>query len=231
MYNVKALGTATYPKRKGENPTHNNWVAGMVDSVDDELIQYYNDHTDVFTVLTQSGASPTGLAVVSGLTAVDNTRDGVIHQTVFTLVNVAQAVVNATEYQSTLLYTFPAGRIHVLGVTGSLAEKTTSVILDTLNGGKTGALGLGTAAASATTLATTMVDLAPSTSFLTSTVINVSAAAVGFALAANAQFDGTGTAIPMYLNSAFATTGDVDANATIAWNGTITVTWCYLGDY
>lgn len=157
--------------------------------------------------------------------------DGVVHQTTLTLAALAQTVVNGTEYQGTKVYGFPAGRILVLGVTASIAQTTTSVIADTLNAGVTGALGIGTATASATTLATTMVDLLPSTAFTTSTTINVAAAASTASLAASAQFDGTGTAKDVYINTAYATTGDVDADATQTLSGTVKITWINLGDY
>lgn len=156
---------------------------------------------------------------------------GVVHQTTLTLSALEQTVVNGTEYQSTKIYSFPEGRILVLGVTASLAPTTTSAISSTLNSGVTGALALGTAAASNVSLTSTMVDLLPSTAFVTSTTIDVSAAAVGAALAASAQFDGHTTAKDVYLNSAFATTGDVDADATMTWAGHVTITWAHLGDY
>jgi len=35
----------------------------------------------------------------------------------------------------------------------------------------------------------------------------------------------------MYLNTAYATTTDVDGDATQTISGTITVTWVNLGDY
>jgi hypothetical protein len=151
--------------------------------------------------------------------------------TTLTLDNVAQTVVNGVEYQGTKIFDFPEGRLLVLGVTASLKQKTTSAIASTLNSGVTGAIGLGTATASAVTLATTMVDLLPSTAFTTSTTINVAGAAVGAALAASAHFDGTTTAKDMYLNTAYATTTDVDADATQTISGTIVITWMNLGDY
>jgi hypothetical protein len=49
-------------------------------------------------------------------------------------------------------------------------------------------------------------------------------------LASPAVFDGTATAKDLYLNTAYATTGDVDADATQTISGTIVVTWCNLGD-
>lgn len=156
---------------------------------------------------------------------------GPLHQITLTLNNVPQAVVNGTEYQGTKIYTFPEGRILVHGVTASLQQKTTSVLASTLNASSTGAIGLGTATASATTLATTMVDLLPSTAFTSSATINVAGTAVTAALAASAQFDGTTTAKAMYLNTAYATTTDVDADATQTISGAITLTWVFLGDY
>lgn len=159
------------------------------------------------------------------------TGDGVIHQTTLTLTDLAQAVVNGTEYQGTKIYDFPAGRILVLGVTASIAQKTTSAIASTLNSGVTGALAVGTATASSTTLNSTMANLLPSTAYTTSTTIDVAAAAVGAALAASAQFDGTTTPVDVYINTAYATTTDVDADATQTLTGNVTITWVNLGDY
>jgi hypothetical protein len=167
----------------------------------------------------------------TGSISVKRFQMGPFYQEVFTLDNVPQAVVNGTEYQGTKLYTFPEGRINVRGVTATLQQKTTSALASTLNASSTGAISLGTATASATTLATTMVDLLPSTAFTSSATINVPGTAVSAALAASAQFDGTGTAKAMYLNTAYATTTDVDADATQTISGTITITWDFLGDY
>lgn len=177
---------------------------------------------------TSVGAVPPALEATCVAT---EEGDGVIHKTTLTLDALAQAVVNGTEYQSTKVYEFPAGRILVLGVTASIAQTTTSELASTLNASSTGALGIGTAAASATTLATTMVDLLPSTAFTSSATIDVAGTAVGAALAASAQFDGTSTAKSVYVNTAYATTGDVDADATQTLSGNVTITWVNLGDY
>ena len=166
----------------------------------------------------------------TGAIVVKQEQFGALYQTTLSLVDVPQAVTNGTEYQSTLLYTFPEGRLLVLGCVATLAQKTTSTLASTLNASSTGAVSLGTAAASATTLATTMVDLMPSTAFTSSATINVAGTAVSSALAASAQFDGTSTAKKMYLNSAYATTADVDGNATQTFTGTVRVTWVWLGD-
>lgn len=176
------------------------------------------------------GAGSVATAAASYVTAAESSN-GPLHQTVLTLADLPQDVVNGTEYQGTKIYDFPIGRILVLGVTASLQQKTTSTILTTLNGGSTGAVALGTAVASSTTLASTMANLLPSTAFTSSATIDVAGTAVGAALAASAQFDGTATAVDVYLNSAYATTGDVDADATQTFSGTVTLTWMQLGDY
>ncbi len=178
--------------------------------------------------LVNAGAA---IAPATGSIVVAHAQFGPFCQTTLTLNNVPQAVVNGTEYQGTQLYTFPQGRLNVLGVTATLQQKTTSALASTLNASSTGAIGLGTATASATTLATTMVDLLPSTAFTSSATINVAGTAVSAALAAGAQFDGTTTAKSIYLNTAYATTTDVDANATQTISGTIVITWVQLGDY
>lgn len=177
-----------------------------------------------------AGVATVGAAAGSGVVATEFGA-GVLRHTRLTLTALAQAVVNGTEFQGTKVYDFPEGRILILGVTMSLAETTTSAIATTLNSGVTGALGLGTVAASNVSLTSTMVDLMPTTAFLTSTTINVAAAAATGALAVAAQFDGTTTAKDMFLNSAFATTTDVDADATMTWTGTIDFTWVLLGDF
>jgi hypothetical protein len=170
-------------------------------------------------------------AAVADYVKVAVERFGPLYQLTFTLDNVPQNVVNGTEYQGTQIYTFPEGRINVLGNTATLQQKTTSAIASTLNSGVTGAIALGTATASNVSLTSTMVDLLPSTAFTTSTTINVPGTAVSAALAAAAQFDGTSSAKAMFLNTAYATTTDVDANATQTISGTIRLTYLWLGDY
>lgn len=151
-------------------------------------------------------------------------------QTTLTLDNVAQTVVNGTEYQGTKIYDFPECRMYVIGAVATLRQKTTSALASTLNASSTGAIGLGTATASATTLATTMQDIIPTTAFTSSATVNVAGTAVSAVLAAAAFFDGTGTAKDLFLNTAYATTSDVDGDATQTISGTVVITWMNLGD-
>jgi hypothetical protein len=173
------------------------------------------------------------LASVSGLT-VSHKSLGTQIQSTFTLTNVAQSVVNGTEYQSTLLFTFPKGKISNIGSELTIAQKTTSILADTLNASSTGAISLGTAAASNVALTTTMANFVPSTAFTSSATINVAGTAVTGYKDEVADdnikvLDGSSTAKALYLNTAYATTGDVDADATQTLTGTIVVVWQFWG--
>lgn len=166
----------------------------------------------------------------SGSVTVEHTAFGPFVQTTIRLDNVEQAVVNGTEYQGTKIFSFPQSRMYVVGATATLQQKTTSTLASTLNASSTGAIGVGTATASATTLATTMQDIIPTTAFTSSATINVAGTAVNAVLASPAVFDGTATAKDLYLNTAYATTTDVDGNATQTISGVVRVTWIDLGD-
>lgn len=151
--------------------------------------------------------------------------------TVINIRALPQTVVNGTEFEGNQIYTFPEGRIYILGATATIQQTTTSVLASTINASVTEQWGFGTATASATTLAGTMQDLVPVTNVTTSATINVAGTATSAALASGAQFDGTSTAKKIFLNTAFATTTDVDADGTQALTGTLTITWIWLGDY
>lgn len=173
---------------------------------------------------------------LSGL-SVEEFGFGNARQTRLTLVNVPLSITDALAYSGQKLYTFPEGIIYFKGCTGSIAFTTTSAIASTLNSGVTVQWGLGSATASATTLATTMINMLTGTgvspaTFTSSTVINVApATATAYFSGAAAKLDGTGTAIAMYLNLALGTATDIDADATLVANGTITFTWEPHGDY
>ena len=236
-YLVKCIGAngASLP-RKVETFAHevNNWTYGMIDSVEDSVIAPYVANSTVFTILGHNGVltpgTASGLAVVTGLTASD-VISGVEHQTTFTLANMAQAVVNGTEYQSTKLFQFPEGRIYVTGAIAHIAQQTTSTLASTLNASSTGALSVGSVTASSTTLNSTMADIIPSTAFTSSATINVAGTAVNGVMASPAVFDGTTTPMNLFISTAYATTTDVDADATQTLTGYVTVTWKLLGDY
>lgn len=181
--------------------------------------------TDKRQRLTDIGTVVPGLGVTAKHVAI-----GPLVYTTLTLDNVAQTVVNGTEYQGTKIFDFPETRMWVVGVVATLQQKTTSTLASTLNASSTGAIALGTAAATSTTLNGTAADFLPSTAFTSSATVNVAGTAVSGVLAAAAFFDGTGTAKDLYLNTAYATTGDVDGDATQTISGSIVITWLNLSD-
>lgn len=165
-----------------------------------------------------------GTVADSDTTTVQEYGDGVMHQTVLTLDAFPVSVVGATGvgFGGGKVYTFPEGRILVLGVTASISLDPLSSNLDTADGGD---YGLGTAIVADADLGdATDVDLCPSTS------IDPIGTAVGAALAASAQFDGTTTAKTVNVNI-LIDDADIAGTEAIGVDGTIRITWVFLGDY
>lgn len=232
-YLVKCISAtgASMPK-KLESATHeiNNWAPGQIDKVDDSVINLYTPHTSVFTVLGKNGAITTGVTTAAGVTATDIT-DGVTHQTTFTFAAMALAVTDALAYASKLIYTFPEGRINIIGATGTLQFAVTTDRSTTINDSASLTWSLGSAAASNVALTATMVNELPLATKVLSAATTALNTASTNALAASAQLDGTTTPVPVYLNAAFATTTDIDADGSLSVTGSITITWANLGDY
>ena len=147
-----------------------------------------------------------------------------------TITELVQAVVNGTEHQGTKIFTFPPGHISIIGCIGSLQQTTTSALASTLNASSTGRVSLGTATSANTSLNGADANVA-AVAFTSSATIDVAGTAVKLASTALLGTDGSATAAALYLNSAFATTGDVDADATQKWNGTLYITYIVNGDY
>lgn len=174
---------------------------------------------------------------VAGLTYKPVGGTGVVRQAVFTLSSMVMTITDALAYASQQLGTMPEGKVRILGAFASLTFTTTSAIASTLNSGVTVQWSVGSAAASATTLATTMLSYLPGTggsvpTFTSSTTINVAPATVtgGYTLTSYQSVDGTTTPAPIYLNLAVGTGTDIDGDATLAVTGTITITYFIEGD-
>lgn len=177
----------------------------------------------------------------AGLSCVEYGGNGIVRKTVFTLTAVAMTITDALAYASQQLYDFPEGNIHFHGCVANIAMTTTSAPASTLNSGATISWGIGTAAASSLTLATTMMNAMPGSgesvnTFTSSTTVNVAATADKGVLAHTAAArglagaDGTGTAVDLYLNIAVPTNTEIDADATVTITGTIELTWINEGD-
>lgn len=176
-------------------------------------------------------------AAVAGSVVATEYGVGCVRQTLLTLTALSLTVTDALAYLGTLIYTFPEGRIGILGCTGTMTFTTTTAIASTINSTSAATWALGTATASNITLATTMINICPGTgqtvtTFVTSATINVAGTASPAALvtASTAQFDGTATPIGCYLNVAFPTNTDIDADGTMTVTGTALITWVHYGD-
>lgn len=181
------------------------------------------------------------LETLTGLTVSEHGGSGIVRQTVLTLTDLPLTLTDALAYLGTRLYTFPEGRINVLDCVIRLTFTTTSTLASTLNSGATVSVGVGSAAASSSTLATTMQNFCPGSgesvnNFTSSTTINVAASEIVGVLAAvsaahlGAILNGVTTPVPVYLNIGVPTGTDIDGDATLTVSGTITLTWINTGD-
>lgn len=176
-------------------------------------------------------------ASVAGLSYKGYGGRNVVKQAYFELSSMSMTITDALAYASQLLGTMPEGRIRIIDATASLAFTTTSAIASTLNSGVTVQWSVGSAAASATTLATTMLSYLPGTggtvpTFTSSTTVNVASATVtgAYTITSTQAIDGTSTPAPIYLNLAVATGTDIDADATLTVSGHILITYAVTGD-
>jgi hypothetical protein len=166
---------------------------------------------------------------VSGVSVVEAGND-IVHQTTIVLGNFPITLRNTETGQGAKIYAFPEGRIAILGAVGSIAMVVTSILANTLNTGKTYNWGLGSTTQAGGTLATTEQDIIPTTNGVSSATINVTGAASPGQLAAALQLDGCTTPVDAFLNIGIATADDIDGDATVLINGTVTITWMNLGD-
>lgn len=171
-----------------------------------------------------TGGLPSGTGVVGS-----EAGSGLVHQTTLVFTNVPLTLRDTQQGQGVKVYTFPLGRIAILGAVGSLAAVTTSDPVATLNAGVTCNWGLGSTTQANGTLATTEQNLLPTTALTASAAINVTGAVSPSQLAAALQLDGTTAAIAAFLNVGIATATDIDGDATVLLNGAVTITWINLG--
>lgn len=173
---------------------------------------------------------------VIGNVAVAGDDGGALRQLTLTLTDVPLSITDALAYGSVKLLTLPAGYVNVLGCTvPKLTFKTTSAIATTLNAAAVLQWGLGTAAASAITLATTMINITPGTgttpgAAVASSTINVGVDATPNALAAATLLNGSTTALAIFLNVGVTTATEIDGDATLTVSGTVVLTAVHLGD-
>ena len=178
----------------------------------------------VSTALNVTG----GAGAIAGSLTTATERMGVYRTTV-TFAARSLAVTDALAYAGTKVYDFPAGRIHVLSASSSIQAAIKSDPATTINASAAMDYSFGTVTASSTTLATTMVDIVPKVDIpLAATIDTLSTAATGL-LGAAATFDGTITPVDVYLNVAFPTDTEIDADGTLEITGSLTIIWSNFG--
>lgn len=156
-------------------------------------------------------------------TAVENLAQ--VKRTIITFAARSLAVTDALAYAGTKVYDFPAKRIRIIGASSSLQFAVKTTMASTINASAEMDYSFGTVTASSITLASTMVDVIPKVdSPLAATIDTLSTAAVG-ALAAGADFAASSD---VYLNVAFPTNTEIDADGTLEVTGTLTLTWVEL---
>jgi hypothetical protein len=180
------------------------------------------------------GKSLFGLGAKNGATvSVEEFGDGVMHKTVLTCTALPISIADdaaVAQFGGVKVYDFPAGLIMTLGavIDGSLTGYAS--LIDTFAGGV--ALGTATATTGAT-LTGTEADIMPEVDVAAAVaeVAVCDAVSVATALTESGarHFDGTATAIDMFLNFV------IDDNAahgagTATFTGTITIHWLNLGD-
>jgi hypothetical protein len=133
-------------------------------------------------------------------------------------------------YGSLKLATFPKGRIWIHGASGTLTSVDVSDS-DNISDTGSGDYSFGSTATSDTTIDGTDVNMGPSAALIDPFVAGVGSANASSVLAAGALFDGSSTAVPIYLNMIFDAGDVTTGNGTADLVGKITIQWSYLADY
>lgn len=165
----------------------------------------------------------TGLSVVT-------TGSGGTYRTVFTFSAMQITVTDALAYASQKIFDFAPGKIRMKGGTASLAFAVLTARASTINDSAAMDWSLGSAAASNVTLASTMVDFIAKQDKTLDGAVAAYTTAQAADIASEATFDGTSSAVDLYLNVSFPTGTDIDADGTLAVNGTITLLYENWGD-
>lgn len=169
------------------------------------------------------GADADAVAAIGtvGTSVVEVSMRTSIQQMVLTLTDLAITCAEGgtKEYGSSLLHTFPQGAVKILGVTVDLVATSSDY-----SSAEEGDFALGKIAATDRALTGDDVTVLAATAL---TFGSGSADLEGQGDIVAIQ-DGTTTPLPVYLNVAMDQGG---GTGDIVVNGTVTITWCNLGDY
>lgn len=213
-------------------------ATAVLADVEEQISAVYNSSGELLYELKEGGVSVQkcsdglGSGSATGLSIAEH-GNGAVHKTVFSLQNVPLEVVSVEDGNGVggvRIYTFPEGYIHIHGCTANLTVGVETEA-DFTDGTPAGDLGVGTVApANADALGTdaTDDDIATATAFTMTDYV----ATAGLPSEASKNFDGTTTAIEVYVN-ALVDAADIDDDATtnLLISGTVTLVWSSLGDF
>jgi len=137
----------------------------------------------------------------------------------FTFTNMKVTVTDALAYASQKLFDFADGKIRVKGGVATFTFGVDTTRASTINDSASLTWGIGSAAASSATLATTMQNVVA----VTTRTLTGSGAAASPASAADVAsaftLDGTSSPVDLYMNFAFATATDIDGDGILSVSG------------
>jgi len=186
----------------------------------------------VGNTLTANGVG--AIVAATGLSLVEHGNE-VMHKTVFTFtdvdITVTREVGDDSGYAAIQLYDFPAGLIVPSGILTDLdvnvgnPPDTAGNIADDGSGD----FGAGITATTDSTINGNEVNLLGSTAMTEPFVGGVGVA--NGSSGVGVSWDGTGTAIDLFLNFRFDAGDVTTGNSTMRLNGTVTVVWANAGDF
>jgi hypothetical protein len=153
----------------------------------------------------------------------------------FTSLPVVTGNTTGASFGSVQVFTFPQARVRIDNVNAyfkTITFNTAAGVTGDISGTGSGDFSMGSTATADATLATTDVDLLPSTAMLDPFVAGVGRSNAWGTLAAAATFSGITTALSLYLNVIIddAAVSDAAANDSVYFTGYAKITWTNYGD-
>lgn len=213
-------------------------AAGASYTADGDLEAYWRAHdkrkfqtltTDLANGVVVKTQIPAGGGAVAYGTSVTGYDTGLgAHRTVLTLTNLAVAMTDATTngaYGGVTLLTLPEGVVSIVGAVTNLTVTASGT--PGISATATLKHALGTVQSTTSdTLSSTLANIVPSTN---TTLAAYTGAAKGISSSTPGLFDGTASAVKVWLNLGVADAGSA-SNDTVTVSGTVTVVWSYVND-
>ena len=183
-----------------------------------------------YTPMTKEDQTVATQGAVGGSSTVVNYR-GQVNTTVITFAGISLAHANGgARGNSQLIYTFPEGRIYVLGAHLDANVVNTDDFEASDNDHYFVGIGTTASVTNSATLATTEQDIIAVVDIDTAAGVTLTTSVEADMVAgADTVHDGTATPIKLYFNTAVAD-DQIDDTMTVTPSGVLTVTWVWIGD-